>query len=245
MNRFATTVALFVVFAALPAAHADTAVVPVAFAAIEGDQGVTSLISSTDFVCQQILDHALLSAIPDNAAITGISFRLNEGSFGSAKSFADYEIRLGASSVVAASSSDTLASNFVGGNAGRTLVRDGTLSFNATYFPNSGIPRAFAAPFSFSTPYVYDKDAGAGLVIEIRHTGGGGTGFADAQTSVTGAQYRSTNNNTATIATATSIPIIELTYTVVPEASAGILVLVGVGCSLLGVMRRRAVAFRC
>lgn len=106
-----------------------------------------------------------------------------------------------------------------------------------TTFPDSGTPRAFASPFSFVTPHVYDKDACAGLVIEIRHNGGGEWASRTRKP-----RYRCTNNAAAATATTTDIPIIELeciASVVVPEAGAGYLALLAVPALAFVVSRRR------
>ncbi|MBC8138478.1 MAG: hypothetical protein H8F28_21570 [Fibrella sp.] len=223
-----TLAAALAVLTIATTAHADFAVIPATFTNTEGSEGTVTITNSQARTYQYLIEHSLLAAVPDNSLISGISFRLNGVETGESKTFADYEIYFGVAATTDFTISSTFANNIVGGNAGRTLVRDGGLSFDSTYFPSGNTPNAFATPFAFNTsPYLYDKNAGNGLIIEIRHTGGGGVNQSldsEPAGNIAGASnIIATSFDATEVNTTGSFIIPQLQFTVVPEANTGLL----------------------
>ncbi|MCI0539210.1 MAG: PEP-CTERM sorting domain-containing protein [Verrucomicrobiales bacterium] len=105
------------------------------------------------------------------SSIAGISFRLDESSLepdSSARSFADYEITLGAALNPFGSISPTFGNNMSA--LGSDKVRDGALTIPSNAITSGSNPNDFSYTVAFDHNYSY---AGGDLVVLITHTGSG------------------------------------------------------------------------
>lgn len=228
-------------------ARAQYTVVPNAYTSTEGENGLSTVIGPNARTLQMVIRASELSGIPLNYEITGLAFRLNSGqptSPGFPILFSNYDIYIGSASVAPLGASNTFLNNYASPSSKRQ-VRQGALSLDSTFFPNSGTaPNNFSADIAFNlTGYAY---TGGDLVIEISHSGNGGANFAIDATpnSATAAAYgaagynATTNTNINSQGETVLMPIVRLTaLTPAPEPAALSLLALG-GLALL-VRRRR------
>jgi hypothetical protein len=221
-------------------ARAQTAVVPSAFAATEGNISF-AYTSTLQITYQQVYGTALLGALTPGTQITGMSFRLDGGSPNgptTAYNFANFDIRIGTSVFAPGSLSSTVASN-LGGDT--VLARSGALSFGVNSFFGGAGANPFGPVITFTTPYTYN---GGHLLLTVSHSAGGGSNIAfdAASTLGTNAQYRQefgTYNSATTSQNVGSIGLITQFQTAVVIPEPGTLALLALGATLGLVVKRR------
>lgn len=229
--------------AAFSHAQTLTTVVPVNFAATEGNSSSSSLFQTGAASLQVYYSEAFLAAagITPGVEISGIAYRRNGGgATGPAgdTTIADYNIFVSESFVTPTMMTTTFASNVVGT---QTLVRSGAITFPANSIPGGSSPNLFGPVIDFTTPYAYN---GGSILIEIRRSARTGDTLAfntdvdnTADTQLGARWLFNTTSNTALTGTiSASGQIFKLQY-VIPEPSS--LALLGVGLLGLAMRRRR------
>ena len=161
--------------------------VPNANAAVEGSNGLNTMIQSQARTLQTIISASELTTVL-NGQITGLTFRLNSSELAAQPSvnvnFSNYDIYLGQAATTPTTISNTFANNYVLGT--KTQMRSGALSLASGYFPRTNPvgPNDFAAIIGFNLSGGNYNYTGGDLLIELTHTGNGATNFGlDAQAS--------------------------------------------------------------
>ena len=182
MTRRTSLMAAVSVAAALAASATNASaqfgnfVIPPANAAVEGGTSVSNVLQGAEATIQMLWKGSNLTGVgPGN--VTGIWFRLNEGSASfpvGPYSWTSYAIRM-------STSSGPLTTDLTANELGSTLVRSGGLSLASGDFTGGATPNAFSFFIPFSTPFFY---SGGDLFLSIRH-GNGAIAFQDASVDAT------------------------------------------------------------
>jgi hypothetical protein len=223
-------------------------VVPINFAATEGNSASSSLFQAGAASLQVMYTEAFLNAsgITAGAVIDGIAYRRSGGGTTGPlgdTTFASYNIFLSPTFADPLSLTNTFANNIVGT---QTQVHSGSLTFPANSFPGGATPNAFGPTVDFSTPYTY---TGGSLLFEFRRSArtGDTTSFntdidSTAATQLGARWLFNTSSDTATTGTLSNGGhIFQLQFNPIPEPTS--LALVGVaGLTGLWLKRKRRAA---
>ena len=236
-----TSLVFGLVIGLLPAAAQAAAIVPAAFAAVEGshNNGFPYNLSPFGQASQRYQQVYAAAEFPGLMLITGMTFR-PDGSGGSAFSstLADIQINLSTTAAAPDGLSTTFASN-VGGDDTIVYAR-GALTLSSANLPVGPGPKNFDITILFTTPFLYNPTLG-NLLMDVRNFAGGATGQFDAHAATGDSISRVFSNLTgvgATTGQADSLGLITRfdTQVVVPEPVTGLLIGAGL---LAGAARRR------
>jgi hypothetical protein len=227
--KFLTASMAICLFAVAPVS-ASTLVLPIAG---EGDNQFNTPLQSGARTLQFVYHSSLLASIPSGSDINGMAFRLNGGVAtwpASTRTWTNYDIYLSTSVNAPGSLSLTFADN-IGPDV--VNVRSGSLTVGAGDYSGGETPNDFGPTIVFSTPFTY---TGGNLLFTIRHTGNGvESQLADANSNDPGL-YETVFNFTSGYSAVTAdavlpaTPIIQLSYTAIPEPSAAAMLLGGCAC---------------
>ncbi len=230
-------------------ADAANLVMPTSLATTNANTNSNTFFVNASRTSQSQIAASELGGLHLGDMITGVSFRLESGTFtGSdtvffATTFAQYQITLAQAANTMANFGTNVTANMVS----PVLVRTGSLTLPADYFPYTApatTPNAFSPPISFTNPYAY---AGGDMILLVSHAGGGDTNtYFDSANTLDpsyGTLFRTSRADAYQSPTLTilnsSFIVAQFQYTrAAPEpATCGLL---GLGTLLLAARRRRS-----
>ena len=197
----------------------------------EGSNGVNTPVRDTERTLQIVYASSLLGDLLPGSFITGLAFRLNDPYPSwpdGERTWANYDIQLSTSLNAPGLLSPTFDANIA---PDVVTVRTGSLTINALSYSGGSSPNAFGPEILFSNYYNY---AGGDLLVTIRHTGNGvDSQFMDGQSTSPGfhqAQYAPGYTASTVGTNAISTPVVQFSYSAVPEPSTyALFVMTGAG----------------